>query len=98
VNAEGGNDMNRGTGSGLIGLGVVLAVAGAIMRYAIDVNSTSFDVFAAGGIVLLVGVVAVVIGLLLVVMSGRRSTTQREEIVATPTGTERVTESEGWTG
>jgi hypothetical protein len=46
----------------------------------------------------LVGIVAAIIGLILVVMSGRRSTTQREQIVATPTGTERVTEQEGWAG
>jgi uncharacterized membrane protein len=90
--------MNRGTGSGLIGLGVVLAVAGAIMRYAITTDSSSFDMFTAGGILLLVGIVAAIIGLILVLMSGRRSTTQREQIVSTPTGSERVTEQEGWTG
>jgi beta-lactamase regulating signal transducer with metallopeptidase domain len=90
--------MNRGTGSGLIGLGVVLAVAGAIMRYAITSDTSSLDLSTAGGILLLVGIVAAIIGLILVVMSGRRSTTQREQIVATPTGTERVTEQEGWAG
>ena len=50
--------MGRGTGSGLIGLGVVLAVVGAVMRYAIEAQPTGFDVVTAGGILLLVGVIA----------------------------------------
>ena len=40
--------MGTGTGSGLIGLGVVLAVVGAIMRYAIEANPTGFDVVTTG--------------------------------------------------
>src|SRR3954467_12055851 len=60
--------MGRGTGAGLIGLGVVLAVVGAVMRYAIEAQPTGFDVVTAGGILLLVGVVSILVGLLLVVM------------------------------
>jgi uncharacterized membrane protein len=90
--------MGRGTGSGLIGLGVVLAVVGAVMRYAIEAQPTGFDVVTAGGILLLVGVVSILVGLLLVVMGSRRSTTEREQISATPRGEERVTEHEGWIG
>jgi uncharacterized membrane protein YidH (DUF202 family) len=90
--------MGRGTGSGLIGLGVVLAVVGAVMRYAIEAQPSGFDVVTAGGILLLVGVVSIVVGLLLVVMGSRRSTTEREQISATPHGEERVTEHEGWVG
>jgi uncharacterized membrane protein len=90
--------MGRGTGSGLIGLGVVLAVVGAVMRYAIEAQPSGFDVVTAGGILLLVGVIAVVVGLVLVVMGSRRSTTEREQITATPHGEERVTEHEGWVG
>jgi hypothetical protein len=90
--------MNRGTGSGLIGLGVVMAVVGAIMRYAVTADTSGFDLFTAGGILLLVGILAVIVGIILVVMGGRRSTTEREEIAATPTGTERITEREGWAG
>jgi uncharacterized membrane protein len=90
--------MGTGTGSGLIGFGVVLAVVGAIMRYAIEANPTGFDVVTAGGILLLVGVLAVLVGLMLVVMGSRRSTTEREQITATPHGEERVTEREGWVG
>ena len=90
--------MGRGTGSGLIGLGVVLAVVGAVMRYAIEAQPTGFDVVTAGGILLLVGIVAIVVGLILVVMGSRRSTTEREQITTTPHGEERVTEHEGWVG
>jgi len=90
--------MNRGTGSGLIGLGVVLSVVGAIMRYAVTADTSGFDLFTAGGILLLVGILAVIVGITLVVMGGRRSATEREEIAATPTGTERVTQREGWSG
>ena len=88
--------MNRGTGSGLIGLGVVLSVVGAIMRYAVTADTSGIDLFTAGGILLLVGILAVIVGITLVVMGGRRSTTEREEIASTPTGTERVTKREGW--
>jgi hypothetical protein len=90
--------MNRGTGSGLIGFGVVLAVVGAILRYAVTTTAEGFDLATAGGILLVVGILAAIVGIALVVMSGRRSTTEREEIAATPTGHERVTEREGWTG
>jgi uncharacterized membrane protein YidH (DUF202 family) len=90
--------MGRGTGSGLIGLGVVLAVVGAVMRYAVEAQPTGFDNVTAGGILLLVGLLAIVVGLILVVMGSRRSTTEREQISATPHGEERITEHEGWVG
>ena len=90
--------MGRGTGSGLIGLGVVLAIVGAIMRYAVTASPSGFDVVTAGGILLLVGVLAILIGLFLVVFGSRSSTTEREQITATPHGEERVTEHEGWVG
>jgi hypothetical protein len=90
--------MGRGTGSGLIGLGVVLAVVGAVMRYAIEAQPTGFDIVTAGGILLLVGLLSVLVGLILVVMGSRRSTTEREQISATPHGEQRVTEHEGWVG
>ena len=90
--------MGRGTGSELSGLGVVLAVVGAVMRYAIQAQPTGFDVVTAGGILLLVGIVSIVVGLILVVMGSRRSTTEHEQITATPHGEDRVTEHEGWVG
>ena len=90
--------MNRGTGSGLIGLGVGLAGVGAILRYAVTTTTDGFDLATAGGILLDVGILAAIVGIALVVMGGRRSTPEREEIAATPTGQERVTAREGWAG
>jgi len=75
-----------------------MAVVGAILRYAVTADTSGFSLFTAGGILLLVGILAVIVGIILVVMSGRRSTVEREEVAATPTGTERVTEREGWAG
>jgi hypothetical protein len=88
--------MNRGTGSGLLGLGVVLIVAGAIMRYAVEADPSGFDVFTAGGILLVIGVISALVGLVLVIFGGRRSITEREEISSTPHGQQRTVEQEGW--
>jgi hypothetical protein len=88
--------MHKGTGSGLLGFGVVMVVAGAIMRYAVSVDPSSFDVVTAGGILLVVGVVAALVGLLLLIVGSRRSVTEREQVVDTPHGSERIVEQEGW--
>ena len=88
--------MNRATGSGLLGFGIVLIVVGAIMRYAVTVDPNGFDVFTAGGILLLVGVVSALAGILLLIFGGRRSMTEHEQIAETPHGRERIVEQEGW--
>ncbi len=88
--------MSRGTGSGLLGFGIVLVIGGAIMRYAITADPNGFDVATAGGILLLVGVLAAAIGLLLLLLGGRTSVTEREQTTQTPHGAERITEREGW--
>ena len=88
--------MSRGTGSGLLGFGIVLVVVGAIMRWAVTVNPDGFDVVTAGGILLVVGLVAALAGLLLLILGGRRSITEREQIMETPHGRERTVEQEGW--
>jgi hypothetical protein len=88
--------MNRGTGSGLLGFGIVLIVAGAIMRFAVEADPDGFDVFTAGGILLVVGAIAALVGLALLVLSGKRSITEREEISSTPHGQQRIVEQEGW--
>jgi len=88
--------MSRGTGSGLLGFGIVLIVVGAIMRWAVTVNPDGFDVVTAGGILLVVGILAALAGLLLLILGGRRSITEREQITETPHGRERTVEQEGW--
>ena len=36
--------MNRGTGTGFLGLGIVLLIVGAIMRYAVTVTTEGFSI------------------------------------------------------
>jgi hypothetical protein len=88
--------MSRGTGSGLLGFGIVLMVVGALMRYAVTADPNGFDVVTAGAILMIVGVVSTVIGLLLLFFGGRTSVTEREQMTQTPHGAERITEREGW--
>jgi len=88
--------MSRGTGSGLLGFGIVLMVVGALMRYAVTADPNGFDIVTAGAILMIVGVVSTVIGLLLLFFGGRTSVTEREQMTQTPHGAERITEREGW--
>lgn len=88
--------MSRGTGSGLLGFGIVLMVVGALMRYAVTADPNGFDIVTAGAILLIVGLVSAVIGLLLLFVGGRTSVTEREQTTQTPHGAERITEREGW--
>jgi Domain of unknown function (DUF6458) len=46
-----------------LGLGIVLVAAGAILAWAVNVQTTGFDVNAAGYILLVVGVVAMLLSL-----------------------------------
>ena len=57
-----GNAMSRGTGTGLIGFGIVLVVIGAVLKFAATVTTTGFNINAAVVILLVVGIIAVVIG------------------------------------
>jgi hypothetical protein len=85
--------MDRGTGTGLIGLGIVLMVVGAIMRFAVKVHTTGFNIHTAGVIVLIAGGAILLLGLFAFLYAGRkRTTTVRSDIHATPTGQESVEE------
>jgi hypothetical protein len=84
--------MQRATGTGFIGFGLVLIVVGAICKFAITADANGFDIETAGLIAIWAGVVSLLIGILLVVMGGRRRSTVRENVVQTPSGTERVQE------
>lgn len=79
--------MDRSAGTGLAGFGVVLAIAGAVMRYAVTVRSThNFNLHDAGLILLIAGIVLFAVGLLALLAGGRRRTTIREDVRATPEG------------
>lgn len=46
---------------GLIAVGIVLAVVGAILRFATSVHSSGFNVHKVGDALLLIGVVVVIV-------------------------------------
>ncbi len=85
--------MGRTTDMGLLIFGIVLAVIGAIMRFAVEVTTEGFNIHTAGVILLVVGVLAGLVGLILVLM-GRTSRTVTTDVVqATPTGQVHTQES-----
>ena len=88
--------MNRSSGGGLMGLSVVLVVIGAIMRFAVSVHTSGFNIHKIGDILLLVGIILFVVSILVLVLGGRRRVTTRTDVHATPTGEERIQERQDW--
>jgi hypothetical protein len=76
--------MTRRAGTGLIALGIVLGVAGAVMRYAVSATANGFDVHQAGFILLLVGIGVVVLGILIFSLGGRSRDTSGTYAVREP--------------
>jgi hypothetical protein len=60
--------MNRGTGTGFLGLGFVLLIVGAVLRYAVTATATGFSINTAGVILLWAGVVAIILGVTFIAM------------------------------
>jgi len=88
--------MNRGAGTGFMGFGIGLIVLGAIMRFAVTVHTTGFNIHTAGMIVLLVGAGSFLAGVLLLTLGGHQRTTTRDTVVQTPAGQEHVQEQDNW--
>jgi hypothetical protein len=84
--------MSRSAGTGLIGLGIVMVVIGAVLRYAVTVTTTGFNMNAVGVILLVVGICSVLIGAATFAAGSSRRATTRESIQYTPGGRERVVE------
>ncbi len=84
--------MNRGAGTGLIGLGIVLAVIGAILDWAVTVTTTGFNINSIGVILLVVGICSIVIGGAVFLAGSTRRETTRESVQYTPNGRERTVE------
>jgi len=68
--------------------GVVLGVIGAIMRFAVTVTTTGFNINVAGDILMVVGIGALLIGLILVIVGSSSRSTTEERIERTPGGGE----------
>ena len=88
--------MNRGTGTGLITFGILMAVVGAVMAFAITVHTPGFSINTAGSILLFVGIIVLFIGIAILVTGSRRSSTTVSNVQTTPTGQERVEERRDW--
>jgi hypothetical protein len=88
----------RTTGGGLMGLAVVLVVIGAIMRFAVTVTTSGFNIHKVGDILLLVGIILSILTVALIAMSSRRRVTTRTDVRGTPRGEQRVEERQDWGG
>jgi beta-lactamase regulating signal transducer with metallopeptidase domain len=84
--------MNRSTGTGLVGLGIVLGTIGAILEFAVTAQAKGFNVNTVGMILLLVGIVAFVMGLVFLVAGNSRRTTITNDVHNTPNGQQRFVE------
>jgi len=89
---------NRSAGGGLIGLAVVLVVIGAIMRFAVTVTTSGFNIHKVGDILLLVGIILAIVSVALIVMGSRRRVVTRTDVRGTPEGRQQVQEREDWGG
>ena len=81
---------------GLLVFGIVLVVAGAIMRYAVTVKTKGFNIHDAGVILLLTGIGVTVVSLLVVFVGGRSRSTIRQDVRETPGGQQRTEERTDW--
>jgi uncharacterized membrane protein len=88
--------MSKGAGTGLIAFGIVLGLVGAIMAFAVTVNTHGFNINTAGWILLIAGIIVLLIGIAIVASGSRRSSTTVENVQNTPTGQERVEERKDW--
>jgi hypothetical protein len=64
--------VSRNSGIGLVILGIVLGLVGAILRFATSVHTSGFNIHKVADILLLAGIVAFVVGLVMLAMGARR--------------------------
>ena len=85
------SQMYRGTGTGLIGLGIVLVVIGAILKFAVTVTTSGLNINVIGVILLSVGIACCVIGAMVFGAGSFRPThAPRERSYVHDGGQERV--------
>ena len=78
--------MQKGAGTGLIGLGIILVVVGSILDFAVNVTTTGFNINTVGLILLIVGIASCLIGIVLFAMASSRQTMLRENVRMMPDG------------
>jgi hypothetical protein len=76
--------MNTRPGTGVMLFGVVLVIAGAIMRFAVSAHTSGFNIHEAGVILLLVGVGVFILGLLILSFGGETHRTHRTHMQGDP--------------
>jgi membrane-bound ClpP family serine protease len=84
--------MSRGTGTGFLGLGIVLLIVGALMRYAVTATTEGFNINTAGVILLWAGVVAFVLGVTFMIAGSQRRSTTQSSVQQTASGEVRTEE------
>jgi membrane-bound ClpP family serine protease len=89
--------MNRGAGMGVMALGIVLVVVGAIMKFAVSARTHGFDINKAGLILLLAGIAVFIVSLFVFFMGGRTRSTTRTDVRETASGQERTEKRDDWT-
>lgn len=90
--------MEKSSGTTFIGLGIVLAIVGAILRFAVTATTKGVNIHTAGVIALIVGVGAIVLGLVMLMWPARRRSITSQRTIATPNGSERVEERDDISG
>jgi len=73
-------------------LGAVMAVVGAIFRFAVSVSTSGFSIHTVGDILLIAGIVLFLASIFVLALGSSRRTRIREDIQQTPTGQSRVEE------
>jgi len=88
--------MSRNSGIGLVSLGIVLGMVGAILRFATSVHTSGFNIHKIGDILLLGGIVAFVVGLVILAMGARSGSTAGPEVSEAPSSQPGSGERDGW--
>ena len=82
--------MYRSAGTGMMVGGAIIAAIGAILEFAVSVNTSGFNINTVGLILLIAGIVLFIAGLGALLAGNNRRTTVTQDVHQTPTGHARV--------
>jgi uncharacterized membrane protein YidH (DUF202 family) len=88
--------MNRNSGIGLTSFGFVLVVVGAILRFAVSVHTSGFNIHKVGDILLIVGILLVIVSIAIIALGARSRSTVRTDVRDTPGGQQRTERRDDW--